>query len=250
MELTALIVDDEADSRSVLKQLLKSFCPQIKVVGEASNVTAAFDLIVKINPQVVFLDIQMPGGNGFSLLKKFEEIPFEVIFVTSYDKYAIEAIKLSALHYLMKPVEVDDLILAAERLEKSILKNEKHKEQLVNVIFNVEGKEIEKRIAVHYNDRVKLLLLSDITFFEGERNYTTINLANGEKFNSAKNLGEFEETLEGNPQFFRIGKGFIVNLNYVTAYSKGERCTLTVSGKHDFEISRRKKQEFLDRIKK
>ncbi len=250
MELTAIIVDDEEDSRSVLKQLLKSFCPQVKIVGEAANVKSAYEMILEINPKVIFLDIQMPGGNGFSLLKKFDEIPFEVIFVTSYDKYAIEAIKLSALHYLMKPVEVDDLKFAVGRLEKSILKNEKHKEQLVNVIFNMEGKELEKRLAVHYHDRVKLLPLSEITHLEGERNYTTINMLNREKFNSSKNLGEFEEILEENPQFFRIGKGCIVNLNHVTSYSKGEPCTLVILGEFNFEISRRKKQEFLEKFRK
>jgi two-component system LytT family response regulator len=250
MELTALIVDDEEDSRSVIRKLLKSFCPQVKVVGEASNITSAYEMILQLSPEVVFLDIQMPGGNGFSLLKKFTKIPFETIFVTSYDKYAIEAIKLSALHYLMKPVEVDDLIEAVERLENTVMQKDLRQEQMINVIFNMDSKELEKRMAVHFNDRVKLLLLSDITHMEGERNYTTIHTVQNEKYNSAKNLGEFEEMLEESPQFFRIGKGCIINLNHVKAYTKGEPCTITLSGDLSFEISRRKKQAFLERFKK
>src|SRR4051812_9135626 len=100
MKLTALIVDDEADSRSVLCSLLKEFCPSVSICGQASGIESAYEMIIEHKPHVVFLDIQMPGGNGFSLLKKFLEVPFEVIFVTSYDEYALEAIKFSALDYL------------------------------------------------------------------------------------------------------------------------------------------------------
>jgi two-component system LytT family response regulator len=250
MEFTALIVDDEADSRSVLRKLLKTFCPQVKVVGEAPSSAKAYEMVLELKPEAVFLDIQMPGGNGFSLLKKFSKIPFETIFVTSYDKYAIEAIKLSALHYLMKPVEVDDLIDAVQRLENNLMKKESRQEQLINVIFNMDGGVLEKRIAVHFNDRVKLLLLSDITHLEGERNYTTIHTIQNEKYNTAKNLGEFEEMLTENAQFFRIGKGCIVNLNHIKGYTKGEPCVITLAGDLNFEISRRKKQDFLDRFKK
>jgi two-component system LytT family response regulator len=248
MGITAILVDDEQDSRSVLKHLLKTFCPHVTVLGEAGNITAAFDLITALRPQVVFLDIQMAGGNGFSLLKKFQEIPFEVIFVTGYNKYAIEAIKLSALHYLMKPVEVDDLKFAVDKLAWNILKNQNSQEQLVNVIINLEGAELEKRIMVHSHDRVKFLVISDISHFEGERNYTTIHMVNKMKYTSTKNLGEFEEMLGENAQFFRISKSYIINLNHVTSYTKGGPCVLTLSSGLEFEISRRIKQEFLDRM--
>jgi len=250
MEISALIVDDEPDSRSVLKRLLKSFCPEINVIGEAGNVTKAYELIMEHKPKVVFLDIQMPGGNGFSLLKKFEEVPFDVVFVTSYDKYALEAIRLSALYYLMKPVEVDDLKEAVERVKRNAIKNGNQRDKLVNLLFNLDGAGLERRMAIHYNDRVKLLQLADITHFEGERNYTTIHTVDKEKYKSAKNLGSFEETLEGYPQFFRVSKACMINLNYVTNYSKGEPCVLTVANEFSYEISRRKKQEFLDRLKK
>jgi len=245
MEITALIVDDEADNRSVLRNLLKMFCPHIKVVGEAANINTAYDLVIEHKPAVVFLDIQMPGGNGFNLLKKFKEVPFDVIFVTGYDKYALEAIKLSALHYLMKPIEVGDLQVAVKRLEQSI----RHKDlilQFENVEHNLN--ELEKKITLHTNDKVVFIPLKDISHFEGEGNYTNI-YTDAKKHTSSKNLGEYEEMIEGNEQFYRIGKSCIVNLNCITNYSKGEPCMLTVSEKFTYEISRRKKQELLEKIK-
>jgi two-component system LytT family response regulator len=245
MKIDAIIVDDEADNRSVLNNLLKMFCPQISVKGEAQNIEEAFDLISEHKPDVVFLDIQMPGGNGFSLLKKYKEIPFKVVFVTGYDKYALEAIQLSALHYLMKPVEVSDLLDAVKRIEQTI-QNKNLQLQLENVEQNLEGS--VKRIVIHENNQVFFLPLNDITHLEGDGKYTFIYTSN-KKYSSSKNLGEFENMLEGNKQFFRIGKSCMVNLNFITNYSKGEPCMLTVSEKFIYEISRRKKQELLEKMK-
>lgn len=250
MEIKSIIIDDEADSRSVLKKLLKSFCPNVKIAGEAHNVDSAYELIVIHKPQVIFLDIQMPGGSGFSLLKKFREIPFEVIFVTSYDKYAIDAIKMSALDYLLKPVEVEDLIAAVNKANLAIEKKHSKQQQIINVVAHIDDKEIDKKIAIHHNDQVVLLPLGEITHFEGERNYTLIHTRKEKKYNSSKSLVEFEEMLLSYPSFLRISKSCIVNLNHVSGYSKGDPCMLTVAGENSFEISRRKKQEVLERIKK
>ena len=245
MEIKAIIVDDESDNRSVLRNLLKMFCPQIKLVGEAENIDEAYNVIQDHKPDVVFLDIQMPGGNGFNLLKKFKEIPFEVVFVTGYDKYALEAIQLSALHYLMKPIEVGELQEAVKRIENSI-KSKDMLLQLENVQQNLEG--LEKRIVIHDNNQVVFLPLQDITHLEGEGKYTLI-YTNTKKYTSSKNLGEYEEMLKSSSQFLRISKSCIVNLNCVTNYSKGEPCMLTVNEKHIYDISRRKKHELLEKMK-
>jgi two-component system, LytTR family, response regulator len=246
MKITAILVDDEADNRSVLHNLLKMFCPQVEVCGEASNIETAYHLINQYQPNVVFLDIQMPGGNGFSLLKKFNEVPFDVIFVTGYDKYALEAIKLSALHYLMKPVEVSDLLEAVKRLENTIRFKDSNL-QYQNMEHNLVA--LEKRISLHTNDQVVFIPLNSITHFEGEGNYTTIYTLE-KKYTSSKTLGAYEEMISDNKLFYRIGKSCIVNLNCITNYSKGEPCMLTVSNEFTYEISRRKKQELLDRMKR
>ncbi|HLP11621.1 MAG TPA: LytTR family DNA-binding domain-containing protein [Flavobacteriales bacterium] len=250
MEIKAILIDDEADSRSVLGKLLASFCPDVKILGEATNVEQAYEKINELKPELIFLDIQMPGGDGFSLLKKFKEIPFDVIFVTSYDQYAIEAIKFSALDYLMKPVEVSDLQTAVKKVQEKKAKKELRNQQLQNLTHNLESSGLEKRLTVHYGDSVKLLSLADIAYFEAERNYTNIFTTKKEKFNSSKNLGEYAEMLEPYTEFLRVNKGCLVNINSINSYSKGEPCIITLNGGQTFEISRRKKQEFLERMKK
>lgn len=247
MELKAIIVDDEADGRNVLKTLLKQFCPTVTVCDEAENVKDAYQAIIKNIPDIVFLDVQMPKENGFDLLKKFSEIPFEIIFVTSYDTYAIEAFRFSALDFLLKPVEVAELQRAVKKLEKQIF-NKGLNEQVANLLQHIENAGMEKKIAVHVNDRVVLLPLSEITHMEGERNYSIIHTIKGENYTSSKNLGEFEELFEQYPQFMRIGKGCIANLNHVSDYSKGEPCILTIANRLSFEITRRKKQEVIERL--
>lgn len=250
MQFKAIIVDDEAHSRSVLKNLLVKFCPSINLVAEADNANTAFDLINKHEPDVVFLDIQMPGGNGFSLLKKFKDIYFDVVFATSYDKYAIEAIKLSALHYLLKPIEVEDLQEAVKRLERNADSKEINEKLIANAINNSEEKvEIEKKITVHTKDQVIFLSLNEITHFEADVNYTFIYTKENVKYTSAKTIGDYENLLKEYDAFYRISKSCLINVNYVRDYSKGETCILTLANKHTYEVSRRRKQDLLVLLK-
>jgi len=244
-----LIVDDEEHGRSVLRKLLAQFCPQVKVCGEAGDITQAYEAVITLRPQVVFLDINMPGDNGFSLLKKFREVPFEVVFVTSYDKYGIEAIKFSALDYLLKPIEVEELALTVNKLSKILMQKKTRQLQLVNVIDHIENPGIEKKIVAHHNDKVLLLSLSDVVYMEGEGNYTMIHTARKEKYSSSKNLGEFEDMLSPYRNFLRVSKSALVNLNHVSAYTKGGPCMLSLADIYTVEISRRKKQEVLERLK-
>lgn len=249
MQLKVLLVDDEADSRSVLKTLLTEFCPQVTVCGEASNIDTAYELILHHKPQAVFLDIQMPGGNGFALLKKFTEIPFDVVFLTSYDHYAIEAIRFSALDYLLKPIEVEQLKIAVAALERSVQKKQSYSRQVVNVIRHLESNGLEKKVVVHHNDMVVFVPIDEISYLCGERNYTVIRTVKDEKYTSSKNLGEYEEMFSNYTQFYRIGKNCIANLNHVSSYSKGDPCLLFI-GNESFEISRRKKQGVIERLRK
>lgn len=245
----AVIVDDEEDSREVLKKLLQKFCPQIQLEAEFDNINDAYTYLSKNTVDVVFLDVQMPGGNGFKLLSKFEKLNFDVIFVTSYDHYALDAIRLSALHYLIKPVVTGELCEAVKRLE------EKHRNlELLNTgVSNLQNNlsaGTDKKVAIHARDQVTLLKLSEITHLESERNYTCIYTDKNEKYVSSKNLGEYEEMLSSYPEFLRISKSFIVNVNFVSSYSKGAVCYISVNKLHQFEVSRRKKHELLTRMGK
>jgi two-component system LytT family response regulator len=247
MGIKVVIIDDEEDSIVVLQTLLKKYCANVTVADTATDIDEAYKKIIKHKPQAIFLDIQMPGGNGFDLLKKFENIDFDVVFVTSYDKYAIEAIRLSALHYMLKPIEVEELQEAVKRIERNAHWRELQNEQLRNAITNME--EVEKRITLHVKGKVEFVKLNEITHLESDRNYTDVYTKSNKKYTSSKNLGEYEEMLKEYDFFYRVNKGCIVNMNHVEGYSKGEPCFIDLMNNHKQEVSRAKKQELLQLLK-
>lgn len=248
-KIRTALVDDESGSREVLLSLLEKYFPQVEVVGQAANVEQAFDMIHTQKPQLVFLDIQMPKASGFDLLKKFEEVPFEVVFVTSFDSYAINAIKFSALDYLLKPVEVQDLEETINKAIKSIdLKNNKGL-QIINLLHNLDTDIHEKKIAVHAGEKVKLLSEMEIVFAEGDGRYCHIILINGETYTTARNLKEFEAYFQITNNFVRIAKDLLINIKHIKNYSKGEPCIIEMANGKTFEVARRKKTEVLGKLK-
>lgn len=244
------IVDDERDGRKVLARLLESFCPEVIIVGEADSVTTAKDLIEREKPDLVFLDIQMPGGSGFDLLRKIEDIRFEIVFVTSFDRYAIEAFKFSAIDYLLKPVEVSDLKEAISRAKKAIeTRSIRDSEQLVYLFQNLSSDEQEKRLALQKGDKVRYVKLSEILHIEADSNYCKITIQSGEQFVHSKTLKHFEDLLSEIRRFFRATKSDIINLDFVKEYSKSEPCIVTLTNDSNIEVSRRKKGELLALLK-
>ncbi|MES1224800.1 MAG: LytTR family DNA-binding domain-containing protein [Bacteroidota bacterium] len=250
MNINALLIDDEASSRNVLKQLLTKFCPEVTICGEAENTEKGYKLILEQKPQLVFLDVQMPSGNGFSLLRKFTKIDFEVVFVTSFDQFAVEAIKFNALDYLLKPVEVADLMAAVRKTVNRISEKQFTSPLVVNLLANLMNDTEEKKIPLHTANNVRFVSIGEILFFEADGNYTHIETRTGEKFVSSKNLKEFEEMLEGISQFIRVNKSVIVNANKITSYSKTEPYNLVVGKNKEVEISRRKRNEVLERLRR
>ncbi len=250
MKINAVIIDDEVSSRNVLKKLLAEFCPEVEICGEAGNPEKAYQLILEKKPGLVFLDIQMPTGNGFTLLRRFKEIPFDIIFVTSFDQYAINAIRFSALDYLLKPVEVVELKSAVQKaLGRSVAKSDSQP-YIINLLDNLEEKLTERKIAIHTLDKVKFVNTADISHAEADSNYSLLYLANGEKLSSSKTLKELCEILEDNPDFIRLHKSSLINVNFIREYSKGDTCVITMKDGSAFDVSRRKKQEVLERLRK
>ena len=248
-KISCILVDDEENSRVVLQNLLKDFFPEIEIAGEAENVEKAFALVEKVKPQLVFLDIQMPKANGFTLLKKFDVVPFEVIFVTSFDKYAINAIKFSALDYLLKPVETQDLKEAVGKAIKCIEEKTNRNTQIVNLIQSVDGDNKERKIAVHSGEKVKLLETADIVYIEADRRYCKIVTKDNEPYTTAKYLKDFEDYLSNNKLFVRISQSHLINVKYIKEYNKGEPCVIEMQTGVSFEVPRRKKHEVLERLK-
>lgn len=246
-KITCLIVDDERNSREVLKKLLGMHADSIEVIGMAVDADDAYTKIIKLRPQLVFLDIQMPGGDGFSLLKRFDEISFEVIFATSFDQYAINAIRFNAADYLIKPIDTDELNSAIEKVSNRIHNNIRQQETLSALLYNLDAS--VKKIPVHTGDKVKLIREDEILFIEGLGRYSEITLNNGNKYVTPRSLKEFESFFETRSKLIRISKSTIINSAEITEYSKGEPFIITLSNKSSFEVSRRKKADILDKLR-
>jgi two-component system LytT family response regulator len=249
MKLTAAVIEDARKLREVFIQLLQENCPKIEVIGDAANITDAYSLILLKKPQVVFLDIEMPGGNGFELLSKFEKIPFETVFVSSYGHYAIRALKLSALDYMLKPVMIEDLIKIPDRIKEAIdLKESALKYKSLDA--NLKNQEQDKKILIHSKKKLEHVTLKDILYLQAENNYTAIFIKNSDRIVASKTLKEYEEMLcEGeDSSFVRIHKTFIVNVSYVKSIDRGEDCLAVLTDNTRLEVSRRKKQPLMEKF--
>ncbi|MEP7129000.1 MAG: LytTR family DNA-binding domain-containing protein [Chitinophagales bacterium] len=243
--LTAIIVDDEIKGRQFLRQLLEKFVQQVKVAGEAANAAEAKELIDSVQPDLVFLDIQMPGKTGIELLKEIENIKFEVIFVTAFNTYAVEAFKLGAVDYLLKPVSPPELIRAVERAEKYLGLRVQQKQKFESLAEQY-GKPFSK-ITVPNLNGFEFVDFSEIIFMQSEGNYTHLRLAGGKKIMATRLLGEFEEMLMPY-NFFRVHKSFIINLTHMKKYTKGDGGVVMMSDGSEIDVARRSKDAFLKRI--
>ncbi len=249
VKLRCFIVDDEKSGRDLLQKLLVSVSADIEIIGTAADVEQAFDILSITKIDLLFLDIQMPKGDGFSLLKKFNgELPFEVIFVTSYQEYAIQAIKSSALDYLLKPVDRLELSEAVWRAKDLIQTRENSRQQFENLFKNLENESSAKKIAIHHNDTVVFIPESEMEFIVADGRYCSINTSSGATYTMARSLKEMEEMLSKN-YFMRISHSQLVNCLYIKSYSKGDPCFLELNSGKTFEISRRRKHEILQKLK-
>jgi two-component system, LytTR family, response regulator len=243
--IKAIIVDDEEKSRITLQTLVKKHTSSVHVCELCDSVDNAVKAIVQYAPDLVFLDIEMPFQNGFQLLEKIKEPSYQVIFVTAYNHYAIQAIKSSALDYLMKPVDVDELKEAVRKVESrqnNSTGNFKHLELLLATMKNKSAK-----IAVPTFDGLQMINAEDIIKCTADESYTHISLAGGKKLTVSKLLKDYEELLSPF-NFFRIHNSCLINLTQVTRYVKGEGGYVVMSDGETCEVSRRKKTELLNRL--
>lgn len=248
MKLTAVIIEDEFKLREVFIQLLKENCPEIDIVGQAGNIKDGYEQIIHKKPNVVFLDIEMPGGNGFEMLERFEKISFETVFVSSYGHYAIKAIKLSALDFLLKPVIIEELIKITNRIKETIaLKESALKYTLLS--SNLKNAEQDKKIALQTKSKLEYVSLCSILYLKAESNYTSLYIEDAKRYVVSKTLKEYEETLcDESSNFIRIHKTFIVNINQIKSIERGEDCMIILKDNTQLEVSRRKKQQLISKF--
>ncbi len=246
-QLKALIVDDEERARNTLSTLLTDFCPSVNVLAKCEDIPSVVEMIKKHQPDVVFLDIEMPEYNGFELFDFFDEVTFEVVFVTAYNQYAIKAFEVSAIDYLLKPVEIELLQKAVEKVEKKhFLQNNREQIPILKNIY--KGEEI-KKIALPLIDGLSFVELSDISIFMADGAYTNVVFKDNRKILVSKRLKFFEDLLENRPLFFRAHRSSLINVNYIKKYYKGKNTILLDNG-IEVALSRERKQEFEALLKK
>ena len=247
--MKAILVDDEPDGIRTLQKMLSLHCPNIEVVATCSNATAAKQQIALLEPQVVFLDIQMPGKSGLELLVEMSDKDFEVIFVTAHNEYMLQALQYSAADYLLKPVDEDRLIEAVQRVEKR-LEVDKKEERTKALLHNLgqAGNPAEMRLCLPTLKGFIVLKLDDIIYCEAERSYTIFHLEGNKTVTVSKPLLEYDQILK-DTAFLRIHKSFLINLHHVKEYQRGEGGLVIMTDNAEIEVSRRKKDQFLMKVK-
>ncbi|NOT49912.1 MAG: response regulator transcription factor [Chitinophagaceae bacterium] len=247
--IKSIIVDDEMLSRNTLKKLLEIHCPEVEVVAECEDAGSAALHVSGLKPDLVFLDVAMPGKNGIEFLKEYGEINFEVIFVTAHDKYVLQAIRFAAVDYLSKPVEEHLLITAVTNARKRIqAKTANH--NMETFLHNIQQKtnQQEMQLCVPGIKGFQIIKLRDIVYCEADNTYTVLHLTENKKLVASRPLMDYESLLQ-DTSFIRIHKSFLINIQHLKEYQKGEGGIAIMSNGKHLDVSRRKKEHFINYMK-
>lgn len=242
--IKAILIDDEAHCLDTLSILLKEYCSDVQVVAQCRSGNEGLQVIKKSKPDLVFLDIEMPGMNGFEMLERFSEIPFAIIFTTSYDQYAIKAIRFSALDYLLKPIAPIELISAVKKVQEQ--RHLPMAEQFQMLLKQIQDKDHHfNKIAVPTAEGFELIPADQVIRCEADDNYTHLFLKSKNKIIACRTLKEMEEQLHDFSFFVRVHHSYVVNLNEVTKYIRGEGGYLVMSDGSSVNVSRSRKNALL-----
>ena len=246
--IKAIIIDDENNALEVLEMQLARFCKDVTVVAACDGGIKGIAAIKKHEPDLVFLDIEMPHKNGFDVLNETREMKYDVIFTTAYDQFAIKAFKFSALDYLLKPVDILELQAAVEKV-KNKKDNSGLDEKIKTLFQQLQPQKLTDKIALPVGDAMQFMQPDEIIRCESDSNYTHIFLANGKKITMAKTLKEVEENIHGNP-FFRVHQSHLINMNHISKYIKGDNAYLIMKDGTQIGVSRNRKEVFLETFRK
>lgn len=239
--LNAIIIDDEAKARRILASFLTDYCKQVNIVGAAEDVVQGVKLIQKENPDIVFLDIEMPGYNGFQLLDFFDTINFEIIFVTAYSEFALRAFQVSAIDYLLKPLQIEQLKKAVDKVEK-IKGNQHYFQKIETLKENIKEQKI-KKIVVPVSEGNLFVDVDDITHLKAEGSYVNIFLKDGNKILVSKNIKDYENQLTNEEGFYRTHRSYLVNAKYIVNINAAQT-EATLLNNEIITIARERKQDF------
>jgi two-component system, LytTR family, response regulator len=248
MRINAVIVDDDQDSRLITGTFVRKYFPDVHIAGEGASVQEGLNLLQQLKPDLLLLDIEMPDGTGFDLLRNTEDKNFEVIFITAFDAYAIDAFKFSAIDYLLKPLSLTDLkdsmLKVKERIQSKLF--ERH---WINLSYNLDHKNnYDRKLAIATISGFVFVDVKDIVRCESQSNYTQFHFENGKKMTSSRNLGYYEEILPVE-KFCRIHHSHLINIDFLNQYIKGgSGGTVIMKDGAELDVSQRKKEDFLQKV--
>jgi two-component system LytT family response regulator len=244
-KLRVIIADDEQTSRDLIQRYVEKYCTNLEVISKAVDAKDAIDQIKKFKPDLVFLDVEMPFGNAFDVLEQTQEVDYQTIFITAYSDYAIKALNYSAAYYILKPISIDELVNAVEKVQA--MAQEDNFSELKKVLQSNLGSESIERIVLPNQSGFEIIDANQIIRIAGSGNYSDIYLADGKKKTISKTL-KFFEKLEENKNIIRVHKSHIINTNYIAAYKKGRGGVLVMSDDSEVEVSVRLKAKLLSEL--
>lgn len=244
-KIKSILVDDEESARDVLAHLLERFCPDVELLAKCENITDAVKSIQQYQPDLVFLDIEMPNYAGFEIVDFFKEINFDIIFITAYDQYAVRAFELAAIDYLLKPIDIERLKNAVARVQTH--RNAIEQSSRISLLSNTLQSNTLKNIVIADKGLQQIIAIDSIIAIEAQESYCCINTGN-QKYVASKNLKHFETILESLPEFIRVHKSWLINTKYILNYSKSD-FTIQLKTGIVAKLSKYKKTEFEQAIK-
>lgn len=243
--MKAVIIDDEKDSRDILANYVKKYCPEVAVCGFGESVETGLSAIREHQPDIVFLDIEMPYGNGFDLLDKAKDIDFETIFVTAFDHYAMQALNQSAAYYLLKPIDIEELIKAVQKI-KSEREQENYTQHAKVLLDNLKaGGQTQQKIMLPTLEGFEIVSIRSIVYCEAVDNFTRFHFEVGQPLLICRTLKYFEDLLKDS-RFLRIHRSYLINPEYVVRYSRGKGGYVTMKNNQELEVSPTRKKDLLE----
>lgn len=246
--IKGVIIEDEQNARETLRILIEKYCKDIEVVGEGHDVKSGLECIKESNPDLVFLDIEMPDGDGFDLLRQVDEFNFDIIFTTAYSEFAVKAFKYNTIDYLLKPIVEEDLVKAVDKAKEE-LNSRDMTEKFHNLLEFISNTKNNKRIVLSSSERYDVVNISEIIMCKSDRNYTSFFLVDGQVIKVAKTMKEFLKTLTEN-DFIMPHRGYLVNLDHVRSFGRSLSNTIKLSRNLEAPVSTRNKDKLLEIIQK
>jgi two-component system, LytTR family, response regulator len=247
MEIKSVIVEDETAAREALRTYLTKYCPQVRLIGEAQNIREAVPLIQSTRPQLVFLDVEMPYGNAFDVLEACKDLHFETIFVTAFSEYALKALNRSAAYYLLKPIGIEELIFAVNKVQQHLLSKDAFNKNNILLENLREQKPEKQQLILPTLEGFEVVKIENILRLKGNGNFTDVYLMGGDKKMVCRFLKHFSELLPAS--FMRVHKTHIINMNCIKSYHKGSGGYVTLIDGSEVEVSLSYKDVFLEHFK-